>query len=189
MSCEHTLYYRLIASSLGTVAVVWLFEEDSPMIVDVQLPRNNVSTMERLREYHGDVTEGSHKDLDEICNCIGAFLEGTCVDFPVDCLGVDRCYDFQKRVLRETMRIPRGSVTSYGDLARRISAPRAARAVGSALAKNPFPLIIPCHRVVKANGFIGQFGGETGLGLKKDLLELEGVQIDDRGMIAPAFFW
>ncbi|MBN2538724.1 MAG: MGMT family protein [Deltaproteobacteria bacterium] len=99
---------------------------------------------------------------------------------------IDQCHDFQRRVLLETMQIPWGSVTSYGDLAKKISAPGAARAVGSALAKNPFPLIIPCHRVVKSDGSVGQFGG--GAELKKALLRLEGVQIDDRERIAPAFF-
>ena len=104
----------------------------------------------------------------------------------MNCVRMDQCRDFQRRVLLETIRIPRGSVTSYGDLAKKISAPGAARAVGSALAKNPFPLIIPCHRVVKSDGSVGQFGGGTEF--KKALLRLEGVQIDDRGRIASAFF-
>lgn len=186
MFCEKTVYYRLIASILGDVGVVWLFEGDTPVIVCVQLPRKDVPTTGILRENYPDVTEGLHKDLEETFEYIGAFLEGRYVNFSMKYVKIDQCHDFQRRVLLETMQIPWGSVTSYGDLAKKISAPGAARAVGSALAKNPFPLIIPCHRVVKSDGSVGQFGG--GAELKKALLRLEGVQIDDRERIAPAFF-
>ncbi|MEA2014068.1 MAG: MGMT family protein [Thermodesulfobacteriota bacterium] len=65
--------------------------------------------------------------------------------------------------------------------------PEAARAAGSALAGNPFPLIIPCHRVIKADGFAGQFG--SGTEVKKSLLRMEGVEIDDRGKINTDFFY
>ncbi|MBW2598753.1 MAG: MGMT family protein [Deltaproteobacteria bacterium] len=90
-------------------------------------------------------------------------------------VGIDLCRYFQRKVLFETMRIPRGSVTSYGSLAKMIFAPGAARAVGSALAGNPFPIIIPCHRVVRSDGYVGQFGGGTDV--KKALLRMEGVEI------------
>ena len=186
MLSEKTFYYRLIEAIFGDVGVVWLFERGAPLIVCVQLPRKDVPTTEILRENYPDITEGLHTNLGETCEYIGAFLEGTCVNFPMNCVRMDQCRDFQRRVLLETIRIPRGSVTSYGDLAKKISAPGAARAVGSALAKNPFPLIIPCHRVVKSDGSVGQFGGGTEF--KKALLRLEGVQIDDRGRIASAFF-
>jgi methylated-DNA-[protein]-cysteine S-methyltransferase len=96
------------------------------------------------------------------------------------------CYDFQKKVLLETRQIPRGKVISYGHLADRILAPGAARAVGSALARNPFPLIIPCHRVVKSTGYLGNFSG--GSEMKKFLLQMEGVQSNTRGKIGPEKF-
>ena len=96
------------------------------------------------------------------------------------------CYDFQKKVLLETREIPRGKVSCYGHLADRILAPGAARAVGSALARNPFPLIIPCHRVVKSTGYLGNFGG--GSEMKRFLLQMEGVQSNTRGKIGPEYF-
>ena len=96
------------------------------------------------------------------------------------------CYDFQKKVLLETRQIPRGKVICYGHLADRILAPGAARAVGSALARNPFPLIIPCHRVVKSTGYLGNFGG--GSEMKRFLLQMEGVQSNTRGKIGPEYF-
>ena len=98
-------------------------------------------------------------------------------------MDMTQCYDFQKKVLLETRQIPRGKVISYGRLADKIFAHGAARAVGSALAKNPFPLIIPCHRVIKSTGYLGNFSG--GSEMKKFLLQMEGVPLNTRGKICP----
>jgi methylated-DNA-[protein]-cysteine S-methyltransferase len=90
-------------------------------------------------------------------------------------------------VLQREFRIPRGRVMSYGGLAGRIGHPRAARAVGTALARNPFPLIIPCHRTIQADGTLGGFGG--GLKMKRALLEMEGVAFDRAGRVQSSFFY
>lgn len=81
--------------------------------------------------------------------------------------------EFQKRVWRAAMRIPYGKTISYGRLAARIGMPGAARAVGSALAANPVPLIVPCHRIIRSDGAPGGFG--PGITLKKQLIALEAV--------------
>lgn len=81
--------------------------------------------------------------------------------------------EFQRAVLQETARIPRGSVRSYGWIAERIGRPRAARAVGTALARNPVPLLVPCHRVVRAGGALGSYG-LGGASVKGRLLTAEG---------------
>ena len=78
---------------------------------------------------------------------------------------------FTQAVLKEAAKIPYGQVRTYQWLAARLGKPRAARAVGNALARNPVPIIIPCHRVVRADGTIGPFA--LGSGTKKRLLELE----------------
>ncbi len=79
---------------------------------------------------------------------------------------------FQRRVWEELRRIPFGTTISYGELARRLGKPRAARAVGQAVGANPIPIIIPCHRVIRASGELGGFG--AGLEIKKWLLRHEG---------------
>jgi O-6-methylguanine DNA methyltransferase len=79
--------------------------------------------------------------------------------------------NFQLRVLEETLKIPLGKVRTYSWIARRLHSPQAMRAVGSALRKNPYPLLIPCHRVVRAEGDIG--GYSSGKAVKKKLLEFE----------------
>jgi O-6-methylguanine DNA methyltransferase len=72
-----------------------------------------------------------------------------------------------------TREIPYGQTRSYGWLAARAGKPQAARAVGQAMAANPWPIIVPCHRVVSSNGHLGGYGG--GLGMKERLLRLEGA--------------
>jgi len=80
---------------------------------------------------------------------------------------------FQRRVWRALTRIPVGSTISYAELARRIDAPRAVRAVGSANGANPIGLVVPCHRVIAADGTLGGYGG--GLEMKTWLLRHEGA--------------
>lgn len=82
---------------------------------------------------------------------------------------------FEREVLLKTAEIPRGEVRTYGWVAREIGRPAAVRAVGSALANNPIPVLIPCHRVVRSDGMIGQYGA-GGTSAKKEILSREGVE-------------
>lgn len=81
-------------------------------------------------------------------------------------------HGFAGRILRKTARIPFGDVRSYGQLAAQAGSPRAARAVGNALGSNPIPIVVPCHRVLHADGGLGGYSG--GLDRKRYLLALEG---------------
>jgi O-6-methylguanine DNA methyltransferase len=89
-------------------------------------------------------------------------------DLPLDMQGTE----FQLRVWHELERIPYGETRSYRQIAEAVGAPRAVRAVGAANGANPIPIVVPCHRVIGANGKLVGYGG--GLPLKKRLLELEG---------------
>jgi methylated-DNA-[protein]-cysteine S-methyltransferase len=80
---------------------------------------------------------------------------------------------FYRRVLRATSRVPFGQVITYGDAAKRAGNPRASRAAGTALGSNPIPIVVPCHRVIRAGGEIGNYGG--GPEMKHFLLQLEGA--------------
>ncbi|WKZ33514.1 MAG: methylated-DNA--[protein]-cysteine S-methyltransferase [Thermodesulfobacteriota bacterium] len=86
--------------------------------------------------------------------------------------------EFDRAVWEELRRIPRGSVKTYGEVARSIGKPGAARAVGGACGRNPVPIVIPCHRVVAADLMLGGFSG--GMEIKKALLEIEGLEIRGR---------
>ncbi len=99
------------------------------------------------------------------------YFSGTCTRFtvPVDLCAVT---PFTARVLQMIRHIPFGSLRSYGEVARRIGAPQASRAVGGALSRNPVPIVVPCHRVVAHDGRLSGFIG--GIGAKHALLRLEG---------------
>jgi len=84
---------------------------------------------------------------------------------------------FQKKVLKTLLKVPAGKVRSYSRLARQAGFPKAARAVGSVMANNPIPFIIPCHRIIPASGGVGNYG--FGKELKRKLLAREGVELKD----------
>jgi len=109
----------------------------------------------------------------EVIRQLEGYFEGKLKEFDVP-LVLDGT-EFQLLVWRNLRKIPYGETVSYGQLARRIGSPDAARAVGLANGSNPIPIIIPCHRVIGSNGDLTGFGG--GLPVKKELLALESRQL------------
>ena len=107
----------------------------------------------------------------DVARKIAAYFEGTPLAPHLELLDFEGLTPLQEQVLRTVAAIPYGQVCSYGEIARRAGCPRAARFVGSVMAANPFPLFIPCHRVVRSDGALGGFGG--GLDLKEKMLVLE----------------
>ncbi len=104
---------------------------------------------------------------------IKAYFGGAYVEFspvPVDLAGFS---GFARKVLLACREIPLGQTVSYLQLAQFAHSPKAARAAGSVMAKNPMPLIIPCHRVIRSNGSVGNFSAPGGRDLKQRLLDLE----------------
>lgn len=100
---------------------------------------------------------------------LGEYFDGirTSFDFPLRLEGGE----FERRVWDELLNIPYGTTDSYGALARRLGAPGSARAVGAANGRNPIAIVVPCHRVIGANGTLTGYGG--GLECKRTLLDLE----------------
>lgn len=109
-------------------------------------------------------------NTEELYQDISRYLKGEKVDFSKYKPDLSNLTEFQQLVLNETRNIPYGETITYSELARRIGKDKAMRAVGTALSKNPYPIIIPCHRVVAKSGDGGYRGG---VGLKKRLLEME----------------
>ena len=87
----------------------------------------------------------------------------------------EQCTPFQRKVYEAALKIPRGQVRTYGELARAIGRPRAARAVGQALKRNRWAPTIPCHRVITSTGQLGGYTAPGGLVRKRKLLQLEGA--------------
>jgi methylated-DNA-[protein]-cysteine S-methyltransferase len=84
---------------------------------------------------------------------------------------------FQKKVWDEIDKIPRGKVITYGQIAKNIGKPKAARAVANACGANPNPIVVPCHRVIRSDGELGGYSGPGGIKQKRKLLENEGYLI------------
>ena len=106
---------------------------------------------------------------------IEAVLGGRAVDLGFVILDERGLDPLQRVVYAATRAIPPGTTATYGDVARAIGRPDAARDVGAALARNPFPIVVPCHRVLGANGKLTGFSAPGGLETKRRMLELEGA--------------
>lgn len=105
------------------------------------------------------------------------YFAGEPPDFRGIMLDLSDCGDFARRVYAATRDIPSGQTRTYGEIAKLIGQPLAARAVGQALGRNPIALLIPCHRVLAASGKPGGFSAQGGLALKARMLAIEGVEL------------
>jgi len=167
--------------------VVWYETAEGPKVRRLLLPDKRASVEEVLRGTCAGIMSQSCPGIRELADQIQSYLKGEAVHFRLSLVDLGECSEFQKRVLLAEYEVPRGWVSTYGRIARNLGAPNAARAVGTALARNPFPIIIPCHRTIRSNGDLGGFGG--GLSMKRSLLELEGVEFSTTGKVLTSRFY
>jgi len=121
---------------------------------------------------HGFGVRVLRAPLDDVRRELDEYFDGRRRDFDFD-LDLRAIPEFHVRVLRELAQVPYGATTTYGTLAARVGRPQAARAVGTVMHRNPIPIVLPCHRVVGANGKLVGYAG--GLDVKERLLRLEGA--------------
>ncbi len=179
--------YRSIPSRFGPILLIWRPAAGGARVTAVILPGEAGGPDEVLRERFPGARPAARPVMDRLAGEIGRFLQGDPVVFSLELLDLKVCTPFQRRVLPAEFQVPRGRVTTYGRLAERLGVPGAARAVGNALARNPFPLIIPCHRCIRESGHLGGFRG--GLAMKRALLEMEGIVFGAGGRVPPEHFW
>lgn len=115
--------------------------------------------------------------INQLAERLQSYSAGNDETFADVSLDLSHLSAFQTRVVRACRRIGRGKVKSYGELAAAAGAKGAARAVGSVMSHNRFPIIVPCHRVVAAGGSIGGFSARDGVNMKRRMLQLEGTQL------------
>jgi len=158
--------YVVIATGFGWVGVVGSKEG----LVFLTLPKlSHRTVLSEIKEFLGDSIEDPSA-FGDLPSRIKRYFEGKRVTF-TDKLDLSGTTVFQQAVWNVTRTIPYGETRSYAWIASQAESPRASRAVGGALARNRFPIIVPCHRVIASDGSLGGFSG--GLALKKRLLELE----------------
>lgn len=127
---------------------------------------------ERLARLFGTRVLRSPRPTDEVRRQLDEYFAGKRRDFDLE-VDLSPAREFGRSVLEELARVPYGELTTYGELAARAGRPRAARAVGTVMNRNPVPIVLPCHRVVGSTGALTGYGG--GLDRKRALLELEGA--------------
>ena len=129
-----------------------------------------------LRRKYGVEPARDNVAIEQARSQVLEYLAGNRVSFdlPLDLEGVS---PFHREALAACASIPYGQTRTYAELARELDKPGGARAVGNAMARNPIPLAIPCHRVLRSDGSLGGFGG--GLSVKKHLLELEAGRLPE----------
>ncbi len=163
--------FCLFETPLGWMGMAW----SEAGIVRLQLPEaDRIATHNRLLRHVGEVVE-CHAEgaAAEAVAAVTGLTQGEPVDLaglPVDLDGLDA---FRTAIYAEARRIGHGETTTYGELAARAGHPGMARETGEAMGRNPVPLIVPCHRVLAANGRLGGFSASGGVETKKRLLALE----------------
>jgi O-6-methylguanine DNA methyltransferase len=178
----NTITMAAVAAPWGAIHVA--VSERGVVALETLTPRE-VFVEGLQRRFRRDVDEGRADLLDEVVRQLEEYLDGDRRAFTLPIDLADRPA-WDQAVLAAVAEIPWGEAISYGTLARAVDRPGAARAVGGAVARSPIGIVVPCHRVIAADGTLGGYGGdwfgsrERGLDLKQGLLALEGLAIPRR---------
>ena len=159
-------YYYIFQTEAGWIGV----EGSSQGVCRTSLPKGSHEDALKAFDPGNTYQEGTKDYFSSLVRDFTNYFRGLPVEFKVQ-LDFEGLTSFEKAVYQATMTIPYGETRSYGWIAARTGKPGAARAAGQALGRNPLPILVPCHRVLAANGTIGGFSG--GLSLKEYLLKLE----------------
>jgi methylated-DNA-[protein]-cysteine S-methyltransferase len=161
-------------SDWGTLALTWRGNK----IHSVHLPEKDDASLLRLVRKRAGNPDLEWSDeapayVKKLAQQLQSHLAGDLQRFSVEHLNLEAYTPFFRNVYRSAARIPAGTVKTYGELALQVGSPKAFRAVGQAMAKNPFPLVVPCHRVVGSGRALVGFSAHGGVRTKSRLLELE----------------
>ena len=167
--------FVLFDTAIGQCGIVW----SGRGVLGIELPGATAEvTRERLTRRHpGARPLQAPPWVGRLVEQIQRHLGGDHHDLADITLVMDGVPPFHQQVYGQARRVRSGTTITYGELASRLGSPRAARAVGQALARNPFPIVVPCHRVLAANGRIGGFSADGGAETKRRMLAIEGVAV------------
>jgi methylated-DNA-[protein]-cysteine S-methyltransferase len=177
------MHFELVETAFGTCGIVHR-NSGTGKVLRIFLPGISKDILSQIYISFPGCTRGSSPNIDKLIERIQEYFEGKNVKFSLVSLDISICYPFQQQVIRMEHTIPMGKTASYSWIAHQIGT-NAIRAVGTALARNPFPIVIPCHRAIRSDRTLGGFQG--GLAMKRRLLEMEGVQFDISGKVQSKF--
>jgi methylated-DNA-[protein]-cysteine S-methyltransferase len=165
--------YTIFDTAIGRCGIAW----GHAGIVGVQLPEaREIETRKRLYQLYPDAREMRPPPNAEIAiEGIVALLRGEMGDFSDVMLDMDGIHVFDQRVYQITRQITRGETHTYNEIAVRMGTPSAVRSVAQAILRNPFVIIVPCHRVLEAGGYADKISPHGGLISKRRLLSIEGT--------------
>ena len=171
---KRRLSYALFDSALGRCGIAW----SDHGVVRIQFPdASDASAVRRLAMDDELIAAEPPAPVRRAIDALCRHLDGDLQDFHDLAIDLRGVADFHRRVYEGARDVPAGRTVSYGELASRIGSPGAARAVGQALGKNPLPIVVPCHRVLAAGGKAGGFSAYGGVGTKRRILAVEGVEL------------
>jgi methylated-DNA-[protein]-cysteine S-methyltransferase len=179
------MYYQLVKTANKYIGVVWDKKGKKTKIKKIYLPVSKSKLLSQIRGDFPEIENPECKIKNGMDKLIAELYKGKKRKVTLSEMDMEKLKPFQSRVLKQACKIPRGKVATYSELAAKIGKAGAARAVGAVMANNPFPILIPCHRVIRADGTLGGFGG--GLEMKKKMLTSEGVNINSRGCVSTGF--
>ncbi|HKW92946.1 MAG TPA: methylated-DNA--[protein]-cysteine S-methyltransferase [Methylomirabilota bacterium] len=165
--------FALFETTIGACGVAW----SAAGVVGIQLPEpREAATRGRLLRRYPDAREETPPPaVRRAIEDMTRLLAGERLDLTDVVLDMDGVPEFHRRVYEAARSIPPGATLSYGQIARRLGDPGSARAVGQALGENPFPIVVPCHRVLAAGGRMGGFSAPGGVATKARMLAIEGA--------------
>lgn len=168
-----TVHLAMFDTAIGICGIAW----SGRGVVGVQLPEGSeAATRARMRRRFPGADEAAPPgDVARAIDGIQALLRGEAVDLGGVGLDLEQVPALARSVYEVARTIPPGATLTYGEIAARLELPGAARDVGQALGQNPFPLVVPCHRVVAAGGKLGGFSARGGATTKRRLLAIEGA--------------
>jgi methylated-DNA-[protein]-cysteine S-methyltransferase len=161
----------LFNTDLDSVAIVWFGEKNGVKIKEIIISNPQFSAEQRVAVKYPFSNFSTCKSVVQLSDKIKKYCEGKNEKFNLDMLDFDGIPKFRKDVYFTLFNTKRGETLSYGELAMISGYPRAARAVGTAMKNNPFPFVIPCHRVIKSDGSLGGFFGAEDM--KRKLIDME----------------
>jgi methylated-DNA-[protein]-cysteine S-methyltransferase len=166
---QSSILYHICPTAFGYTAI--LFQAEPFLVKRIFLPHSHKRGLKKKTQGLALAKPGHTPAVLDLCKDIQAYFEGIPIKTPWKLLDLSGLTPLQRSVLEAVATVPHGEVRSYGQIAAQDGHPRACRFVGTTLARNPFPILIPCHRIVRADGSPGGFYGGTDL--KKRMLLLE----------------